>query len=541
MRNGISLVVFIFFAATCPLWAGGRPRAVSPGGEARQARTAASCPTFHWSLVDEAQGYELIVYRAEGRQLAGGGAFGVPIDHGAPALRELLPAGVTGWAPSLDRCLDPGGRYAWMVRALDGAGMAHGEWSEPRHFEVRPQSRLERLLGKVVKRLVAEGELSDEEAAELAAWGVGAGATGDNGLPESPLDATQGFHEASPSVPGPQTRFVNNPGSAAFQVDGAGYERGIYVEGDVFGILSNATNPTGFAYGLRGASTSTSGRGVLGIAYALSGSTYGVYGHNNSTSGRALFGWATATTGFNTGVWGESNSKFGKGVYGLASATNGSNYGVEGQSDSTSGVGVLGFASAFSGTNTGVYGATSSASGYSFYAAGSGTNYGPFTGGHEARLADGFGEVVPGMVVVATGETQVREENGAVNLSSTLPTVALSRRAEDPAVLGVLVAESELSEKHWYKVVESQRFATVNALGEGRVWVTDANGPARTGDYLTTSDVPGYAQRQEDRFLQSHTLGKAIETVDWDEVTDTVEQDGKTYKRALIAVVYTSG
>lgn len=53
--------------------------------------------------------------------------------------------------------------------------------------------------------------------------------------------------------------------------------------------------------------------------------------------------------------------------------------------------------------------------------------------------------------------------------------------------------------------------------------------------------IPGYGQKQNDDLLHSYTLGKAIETVDWDTVTEVVEIDGKTYKVYLIAVVYTSG
>ena len=46
---------------------------------------------------------------------------------------------------------------------------------------------------------------------------------------------------------------------------------------------------------------------------------------------------------------------------------------------------------------------------------------------------------------------------------------------------------------------------------------------------------------QDDDFLHSYTLGKATETVDWDNETEVVEFDGKTYRAYLIAVVYTSG
>ena len=146
------------------------------------------------------------------------------------------------------------------------------------------------------------------------------------------------------------------------------------------------------------------------------------------------------------------------------------------------------------------------------------------------------------MVVSATGKTETRKDkNGEISLSSTLPTVTLSTRANDKAVFGVIVSEGPLPKNHWYETKEAEHFGVVNALGEGRVWVTNRNGNVGTGDYITTSSVPGYGQMQDDDLLHSYTLGKAIETIDWKQVTETVQYDRKTYKRYLIAVVYTSG
>jgi len=192
-------------------------------------------------------------------------------------------------------------------------------------------------------------------------------------------------------------------------------------------------------------------------------------------------------------------------------------------------------------TNYGVYGYGST---YDFYAAGTGTNYGPFTGGHEVKFSADFpAEVTRGMLVCVTGETQIRiDEESKVEISSTMPTVRLACTADDPAVFGVVVAETPLGDEHWYEVKEGERFGTVNALGEGRLWVSDINGRVKPGDYVTSSSIPGYAQRQDDDVLHSYTVGKVTEEVDWDSSeVETVEHEGKTYKVYLIAVVYTSG
>jgi hypothetical protein len=199
------------------------------------------------------------------------------------------------------------------------------------------------------------------------------------------------------------------------------------------------------------------------------------------------------------------------------------------------------------GKHAGVYGegdwgVLGSGSSYDFFASGSGTNYGSFTGAHEVKLADDFPQVVrAGMIVSVTGETKRRVDNGTVSLSSTLPAVRLSSTPNDKAVFGALVSEAPLPEGHWYNFSEGERFGIVNALGDGRVWVSNINGDIQAGDYITTSAIPGYGQRQDDDLLHSYTLGKATETVDWSSVVETVEYNGQTYRVYLIAVTYTSG
>ena len=35
-----------------------------------------------------------------------------------PVLRQSFPGSVHCWTPAMDRCLERGGRYAWVVRAV---------------------------------------------------------------------------------------------------------------------------------------------------------------------------------------------------------------------------------------------------------------------------------------------------------------------------------------------------------------------------------------------------------------------------------------
>ena len=75
-----------------------------------------------------------------------------------------------------------------------------------------------------------------------------------------------------------------------------------------------------------------------------------------------------------------------------------------------------------------------SGDGYDFYAAGSGTNYGPFTGAHEVRLSVSFPTAAQaGLIVSVTGEAHIRQSaDGGVGISSTLPTVRLADTPRSP-------------------------------------------------------------------------------------------------------------
>jgi hypothetical protein len=356
----------------------------------------------------------------------------------------------------------------------------------------------------------------------------------------------------------------------------------------VYGVANNSGDVTNFggyfeAFGARGRgvtgyASGTSGRGVYGYASNVGG--YGGYFESRGRNGRAVFGSADGYEG--VGVYAEADGALGHAIHAVSTSARATNIraeggdigiwaisggiggffygrkptgtGVEGRATSEDyetnyggrfwasggkGIGVYGIAEG--ADSTGVKGAGEA---YDFYAAGiHSTNYGPFTGAHEVKFAQDMpGEILSGTIVSVTGKTEISYTRaGKKSLSATLPTVTLSIKAKDKAVFGVLVRQCPLPDGHWYEAKEEETFGIVNALGEGRVWVTDIKGKIQAGDYITTSSVPGYGQLQDDDLLHSYTLGKATETVDWDQINDSVKHDGETFRRYLIAVVYTSG
>ena len=105
---------------------------VSPGSQASSAAVEARCPTFQWSGVPAAAGYQLAVFR-------------VSSDGAEPVLvtRASVAGDARGWTPPSSDCLERGGRYAWSVAA--GASGAELAWSPPFLFEVEAAPSLEEL------------------------------------------------------------------------------------------------------------------------------------------------------------------------------------------------------------------------------------------------------------------------------------------------------------------------------------------------------------------------------------------------------------
>ena len=83
--------------------------------------------------------------------------------------------------------------------------------------------------------------------------------------------------------------------------------------------------------------------------------------------------------------------------------------------------------------------------------------------------------------------------------------------------------------------------ARSNSGGEGMIWVTNLNGDLEGGDYVTTSNIPGYGMLQDDDLLHNYTVAKIVEDIDWNSDLEEVEHNGQTYKSALIGCTYHCG
>ena len=148
------------------LWAAGAhasevPVAVSPGHLSKVVLIESRCPTFSWGQLDGARDYELVVYRL------GQG------EEAEPVLRERLEGSAYSWTPSLDRCLERGGRYAWSLRGW--RGRKPSEWSPAMLFQVAagPAAAESRAVRAFLQEYLARqrGSIGQSAAGSLAELG----------------------------------------------------------------------------------------------------------------------------------------------------------------------------------------------------------------------------------------------------------------------------------------------------------------------------------------------------------------------------------
>ena len=150
MRRSVTFTVLVLvFCST--VWGAEAPVAVSPGSPTGSL-IGDECPTFSWGAVDGAKFYELVVYRVE-----------ADMEEARPVLSERIAGSALSWTPSLDRCLERGGQYAWSVRAAGGGDAS--DWSPPSLFEVASgpnEAEFEEALQVVRQYLVTRGEVETE-------------------------------------------------------------------------------------------------------------------------------------------------------------------------------------------------------------------------------------------------------------------------------------------------------------------------------------------------------------------------------------------
>lgn len=251
MRRSAAFTVLVLVLCSVALGAE-PPVAVSPGS-AQGALIEGRCPTFSWGEVDGARTYELVVY-----------LLGEQSEETRPVLQKSFPGSVETWTPSLDRCLERGGRYAWSVQAV---GKEASDWSQPSLFEVASgpiEAEFEEALSVVRSYLAAGGErtLSEPERDKSSSLASG-GTAGESSVQRGAAPATT------------QLSVDGNVEATSFSGDGSmvtNLAPGNLSSGtaaiDISGTAANVTGTVAMANGGTGATDAAGARANLGAAAA---------------------------------------------------------------------------------------------------------------------------------------------------------------------------------------------------------------------------------------------------------------------------------
>ena len=92
-------------------------------------------------------------------------------------------------------------------------------------------------------------------------------------------------------------------------------------------------------------------------------------------------------------------------------------------------------------------------------------------------------------------------DKDGIAVEDAIPVVALSRKKKDKRVFGVLGMPNRRT--------NNKNRLIVNSIGEGGICVANTNGNIENGDYLQSSDLLGYGEKQDDDLLHNYTIAKA--------------------------------
>ena len=148
-----------------------------------------------------------------------------------------------------------------------------------------------------------------------------------------------------------------------------------------------------------------------------------------------------------------------------------------------------------------------------------------FTGQHRTFVSDvpfTATETNEGLIVSANKNDYIKMQDGitrgntAITINESLPIVSLSNTMNDKRCFGVISGSEDPDKRvdasgifHTnYEKEEGDTRIYINSVGEGAIWVSNIAGPLESGDYITTSNISGYGQRQSDDILHNYTVAK---------------------------------
>jgi hypothetical protein len=163
-----------------------------------------------------------------------------------------------------------------------------------------------------------------------------------------------------------------------------------------------------------------------------------------------------------------------------------------------------------------------------------------FTGQHRTFIKDTpfvRAEELEGLIVSSDQNKYIKMSGGiesgsnAITINESLPVVSISTKVKDKKCFGVISSSEDPDSREdtvgiFTSVLEKEEGDTrvyINSVGEGGIWVVNTNGILESGDYITTSNVAGYGQKQDSEFLANYTVAKITMDCDFNPVTQPIQ------------------
>jgi hypothetical protein len=93
-------------------------------------------------------------------------------------------------------------------------------------------------------------------------------------------------------------------------------------------------------------------------------------------------------------------------------------------------------------------------------------------------------------------------DKDGITIEEAIPIVQLCRVKKDKRVYGVLGSAD--------RKTNNKNRLIVNSVGEGAICVCNTNGNIENGDYIQSSELLGYGEKQDDDLLHNYTVAKAV-------------------------------
>lgn len=140
-----------------------------------------------------------------------------------------------------------------------------------------------------------------------------------------------------------------------------------------------------------------------------------------------------------------------------------------------------------------------------------------FTGKHRCTMRGSYDNTLKGRIVSATGEYLSLDNKSIVLIDEAIPVITLSQKAYDTTCFGVVSDVEANTTKRVFRLgsmemeidkAQEDIKVIVNSVGEGGIWVCNANGDFKNGDLVVSSGIDGFGMRQNDDVIRSCTVAK---------------------------------